>query len=542
MAQHTLQPAIAFHALQSGHAPPLGDYGAWQAMVDQLRTVYYADGVHAAQTALQAARKRDTTLDKLVAIPPDDGPEPHVPPLPDALAQQIHRTSHPSRWLDVFLATAQQASPVTPESFHEVAGLWILATVAARRVRMRFGSSWLYPNLYAICMSPPGRYAKSVAMDVYHRMLDAAGLTDFLLSNRLTPEALFNQMSVDVPRDWRDRIDSEDDFDIRSFCDRKQFAAQRSWLQDEAAYLFKDLNKDTYAQLLGLILQMYDNPQKLTRETMGGGLVSIERCSLSFLGFSTPQGMMHYLHDERLWDEGLWSRFALITPDAPPAYAVFDHAVSLPSELITDLRAIHNALGEPVLSWVDAEIVGDGKHKKVIEPASVDVYVPPPREMTLSDDAHALWLNYDKAVRYDLLNSGAINDTLLANYTRYPSQALKLAMLIRLADCDDGDVIESSHLCRALQIIERWRANLHDLWQDNQRTSEIRLSDRIVQVLRDKGYALTVRELQQAVGSRAKTAKEVKDVLEVLRLAGQVALEESEAQNKRIVQRWRATT
>ncbi len=59
----------------------------------------------------------------------------------------LRGASAPSPWLDAYIAYSRAWSPRAPASFHEACGLWLLSTIAARRVVTHLGSV-RYGNLY----------------------------------------------------------------------------------------------------------------------------------------------------------------------------------------------------------------------------------------------------------------------------------------------------------------------------------------------------------------------------------------------------------
>ena len=308
-------------------------------------------------------------------------------------------------------------------------------------------------------------------------------------------------------------------------------ANTRAWALDEAGYLFGDLKKDYMAAMLGLLLKLYDAPPDVSRETITHGMNLIKTPLLSFFGATTPKSMEDHLRNEKLWDEGLWSRFALISPDSDPQYATFAETLTIPASLIHGLQQLDRRFPKPEASFKEKQ--DDGS----VKADYIEVYDLPPLVVTLSRATRRLWAIYDRAMRYDIPNQG-LDETLYASYTRFPSQALKVAMMLAAIDSPDQDmVIEDRHLLRAIRIVEGWRHNLHRLWRDGMQSSETKLGSRLLAILREMALSgATVRELQQRTG---KTAKEIKEVLDVLRLAGQVDVIDLKGGNGRMMQKWK---
>lgn len=528
-------PAATRHVIQqlvAGYPPdaPPAAFGAWGGLIEQLHRVLTDDGPAAAQDALAVAVRSDRGLAALMAGDTPPPALPVTPGLPGAVLDAIASAPTCGGWLDQYTRYASAASPVTPPAFHEAAGLFIVATTIARRLCVRMGSEEFYPNIYALFIAQPGRYAKSVALKVAKNVIRAAGLDYLLLPEKTTPESLFRQMSVYMPPDF-DTYSAELQ---AAWLRQRAQASTRALLLDEAGYLFGDLKKDYMAAMLGMILELYDAPPKLRRDTISHGETVITDASFSFFGATTPKSMEAHLQSERLWDEGLWSRFALISPEHEPIYATFAESLYMPSQLISGLQAIDHMFDKPLARVVrkdDAgavkqdyiEVTGGGCHVATFDPA-----------------ARVLWTAYDKALRFDIPNQG-LDETLYASYTRFPSQALKVAMLFAVMDDSDrrdGVVIGVPHLARAFRVVEGWRANLHRLWRDGMQTQETKTGHRIIGKLREAGeHGMTARELAQLV--KGANTKEIKEMLELLRQAAQVELIETKATNGRAIQRWR---
>lgn len=515
---------------------PPADYGSWAGIIGQLADTLRDDGPTAVVDALAVASRADRGLAALVADlpPPPPTTASGLFALPDVVTDALTRAAPCAPWLDAYVAYASHVSPVTPAPFHEAAGLFLIATAIARRLCVRLGAQEFYPVLFVLFIAPPGVYAKTAAFRPIQEVLRAADLEHLLLPDSTTPESLFRQMDPSyLPSEYHDYSD-----DLKTWwLKQRAQAAQRAWLLDEAGFLFKDLQKDYMAAMLGMLLKLYDAPVQMSRETISRGLSMIKNASLSFFGATTPKGIEDHLRNERLWDEGLWSRFALVSPDAPPHYAIFPDATPVPSDLVMGLHHVNRHFPRPHARFVEKTADGSVKFDYI------EHEIIAPEIATLDWDARTVWNAYDRAMRYDIPSQG-LDETLYASYTRFPSQALRVAMLLAAVDAAappamSGVVIEVRHMARAIRIVEGWRQNLHRLWRDGMQSSEIRLGGRLLAILRESALSgATVRTLQQRCH---KPAKEVKEVLDVLRLAGQVDLIETKAANGRTVQLWKAS-
>ncbi|KPL80290.1 DUF3987 domain-containing protein [Herpetosiphon geysericola] len=522
-----VQVRTALQQLLAGQTIDLTrDWGEWLAMMQSLVYAFEHGGAPAVQTALETAIRVDSRVAALLV----DQPAPTVlrtmPPLPSELTKTIRQQGVCGQWLDTFIDYASQASPVTPPIFHEAAGLFLAATVIARRLYLQIGETYYYPNIYALFVAPPGRYAKSTAMKVVERVLRRAGLGHLLLPDKSTPQSLLQQFSTVIP----DKLDSYSDYDREQWLLARAQAAQRAWLLDEAGFLFSDMKKEYMAELLSLLLKLFDNPEYLAHETITHGRTTIRDASLSFLGATTPKNIEDHLRSEKLWDEGLWSRFAILIPDAPPCYAEFPDELVMPERLIQDLQALDALFPKP-----EAELVDDVPEENIKR--FVRIYNEhPPSSIRLAPGVMTLWKRYDKVLRFDLPNNG-LPDTLYASYARFPGHVLRVAMILAAMDCPELPVVmQLDHLKRAITIVERWRSDLHRIWSDGIQSEETKLGDKLLAVLKESLSGLTVRDLCRQTN---QSKKEITEILEVLRLAGQIDVLETKAANGRTMQLWR---
>ena len=100
----------------------------------------------------------------------------------------------------------------------------------------------------------------------------------------------------------------------RRWLDERAFSAQRGWLIDEASHLLDSFNRDYTAGLLPLVLALYDCPEREVSQTLGRGRQSVSYAYLSISGATTPSALAAHIHRSANWSNGLWARFAIVTP------------------------------------------------------------------------------------------------------------------------------------------------------------------------------------------------------------------------------------
>ncbi len=135
----------------------------------------------------------------------------------------------------------------------------------------------------------------------------------------------------------------------------------------------------------------------------------------------------------------------------------------------------------------------------------------------------AAWEAYARATSYDLTATALVDDDeLQGSYTRFAIQCLKVAMLLATMDSEQLPVrVALRHWARAQQIVEGWRASLHDLRRQGITTDEEQLAQKILarlDAVRPAGK--TARELSQ---DTHRPSDAIISLLNLLLDAGQVA-------------------
>ncbi len=521
----------AIQALLNGEAPleaAKEEYGDWASIIDDLKGAYAAGGTATVRRAFTALCRTHLSLAVLVA---SDAPAPTAPPgrsvappLPSAAAAILAHEAPCGQWLDDYIAFAQAAAPMTPRSFHEAAGLFALSIALGRRVVLRYGIGAFYPNLYMLWIGPSTLYRKSTALRVLNGLLRRSGVSLALLSEDLTPEALLQDMSLTIPTTLPNWSAAERE----RWLQQRAIASQRAVLVDEASFLFSGLHREYKEGLLGLLLKIYDCPDEITGQTISRGRLSVAEPSLAFFGVSTPKAMEEHLRNELLWANGLWRRFALVVPDSDPVYHDGSNPTDYPPGLVRGLERIHSLVELPTASLTETEEGG-----RTIELRGGDAALG----VTLGEGVLDAWRAYTRAMSFDLLVNGAVEEHLHPSYGHLGTQAIKVAMVLAAADATDGAVhIERRHLARAIAIVERWRVSLHALWNDGVATDEARLGDRVLQLLQTAGPAgLTTRDMSRSLH---RTSREVREAIDTLQKAGALVCLRSMNATGREVEKW----
>jgi hypothetical protein len=305
---------------------------------------------------------------------------------------------------------------------------------------------------------------------------------------------------------------------------------------DEASRLLNGLKRDFNAGMTELILDLYECPDETSDQTISRGRTLVQQAYLSFFGATTPMSVAPHLANEDLWCNGWWARFLLLTADTVPEWAFFPPEVMIPPPLVAGLQHVYTLFPTPHAELTEVE-TETGERRRVVH-----VYGSmPPDAVVLAAGVYDAWEAYTRAVRYDLLRSGAVPDVLWSCYGRFGTHLIKVAMCLAVMDSRCLPVVvELRHLARAQQILERWRGALHALRNDGLTTHEAKTSDKVLALLADAGHAgLLARDIYRPLGLKAADAR---DILQELALSGQVIKSVSTAANGKTVEVWRCAT
>lgn len=419
------------------------------------------DGALEGWLAKIAAQEAETFRRALVAVDPTAEAPPawaapsratEAPALPEGARIDPELGKGACRWLDDYAAFSRHWSPNAYEGFHEAVGLWVLSVVAARRVVLHLGSRHYSPLLIAL-VARTSLWAKSTTADIGMDVLREAGLDFLLAADDATPQKFIHDMAGRVPDVYEELPPVAKETVTR----RLAFAGQRGWFYEEfgqqvAAMIRGD---GVMADFRGLIRRLDDCKDRYEYGTVSRGSEVIERPYLALLANMTPADMRPLAkRGSTAWNDGFWARFAFIAPPAtePPVGRFPDGERTIPRSLSDPLWKWHQRLGIPTVE------IEDGGPNAKKRPALV--MPPPPLQCTLGPGVYEAYYAYYESLR-QLLAGTTVTD-LDGNYARLAAKALRVAML--LAAFDNGGRIELAHWVRAQTITERWRADLHTLF------------------------------------------------------------------------------
>ena len=379
-----------------------------------------------------------------------------IPPLPEAARVDSALGADACSWLDNYIAFSRIWSPRAYESFHEACALWILSTVAARRVYVHMGKP-RYTNLYLSLTARTSLYAKSTTAEIALQAIQATGLSWLLAADSTTPQKFISDLTTRLVSDYENLSDEQKAYARL----RVGTAGQRGWFYDEFGQHVASMMRDNgfMADFRGLLRRMEDTPDRYEYGSIARGSDVIERPYLALLANMTPDDLRPFAkRGAALWGDGFLARFALITP--PEEERRHDRFPKgeriIPGNILSPLVDWHKRLGLP---HVELEDITDSQGKST---GSKRVEVTPNKteQLCYTPEVYEAFYAYDEGLLDILQNS--TNHDLDGNYARLSEKALRVAAL--LTSITGTGTIELSHWARALEITEGWRAGLHQLY------------------------------------------------------------------------------
>ncbi len=536
--------------LLSGQMPePGGDYGSFTPVVMLLMTRLAEEGPPTVQRVYEVIRRNNPLVralmepDALRPAPASEdasgaGPRSSsdafsargegrgeiggpsaAPPLPEEVALPEEAGAGACEWLDAYLEYSRRWSPLAYEGFHEAVALWLLSTVAARRVLIPFGGR-TYTPLFIALVARTSLYAKSTTARIARRTLRAAGLDWLLLPDESTPQKMISEMAGNrVPEDYESLPQIERERLRRSLA----FAGQRGWFYEEFGQKVATMSREDgpMAEFRGILRRMNDCDTSYEYGTIGRGKDRIDWPYLALLANMTPADMRPLAkRGAALWADGTWARFAFVTPPAGeerPRGRFPGGDEAIPPRLWEPLKQWHERLGVPA---VNIQPVKDMKgvetgHYRVVRGAL------PEQRCTLDATVTDAYYAYFFALQDLILQSPQDLD---GNYVRFPEKALRIAALF--ASLENDGRIQHRHWARAQAITERWRKSLHALIEqlnETEPSQTVQNEDRILQFVAKRGQ-VTAREVRQYF--KGLDSGQVKATLDSLVRAGMLEVEQ----------------
>lgn len=456
--------------------------------------------------------------------------EDAVPLLPDIATLSDELSKGASPWMDEYIPFAAHWSPWSPTRYHKAIGLWVLSTVAAGRVALYMGKKRTTP-LYIGIIGRSSVHAKTEAATIGRDVIRQAELGFLLGSQRTTPQKLLSSMTSKVPCNY----ETQDDLERAQTRVELAFAGQKGWYSAEYGTILKSTMQATgpMAEFHGIMRELDDGEGVYSNSTVTRGDEKIDTPYLSLLASMTPDDLFAYAQrGSALWNDGYFARFILVCPD--PNGALSEDVMPgeervFPASLIDPIRAWHEQLGARPVE-IAREMNYDtqketGKYKALLGEM-------PEQRCTLGVGVYDAYSNYVKAMRKLVI--GPMKDVvdLQSSYTRLPSKALRIAML--LASFENNGHIELRHWAWAQEFCEELRAYLHEVYalvNDGAPSPEVAGEEKVISAIRkfmvNKKMYPTAREVGQYSNIPTKKALEILTALAHSGVVDELAVGES---------------
>ncbi len=444
------------------HAPPPGK---WYKVLASLLNIHETYGKDAMEATIQSYAQNTKSYPGFADLlqpkeqpesPParDDTEEPLIPPLPESAQLSEDLSKDASPWLDEYETFSCYWSPRGFEDFHVFVGLWVLSTIAARRVRLDFGGK-KYTPLFVALVARTTQYAKSTTAKIGYEALRSAGLRWMLGADNTTPQKLLSDMAGHLPNSYG-TMDEDDQERARR---RLAFSGQRGWYYDEFGQHMDAMSKTggIMSDFKGILRRLDDCFDESEYATISRGSEKIDNPYLSLLASLTPSDIKPYAGaNAAFWRDGFFARFAFVCPpaDSRKRDRFPDGEMVIPYTLSKKLKDWHDQLGEPTLD------VSDETNKK----GDVTGYkwarsALPEQVCTLGEGVKNAYYAYSNGLD-DLVDLYRL-DMLAGNYGRLPMIALRIAML--LASLENNGVIEMRHWAKGQELAELLRKSVHTM-------------------------------------------------------------------------------
>jgi hypothetical protein len=490
-----------------------------------LQQVRQHNGLDAARLTFESLKERDHSFADVFSLPelfPVSTPayqEPTIPALPEEAVCPIGLLPQVSPWLTTYQAFSRRLSPEGYEDFHVSCGLWLLSTVAARRIYVPLADS-MYTPLAVALVARTSLFAKTTTAKAGIRVLKAANLHWLLGDDETTPQKLLADMAGHVPANYEDMTDVQRENLLR----RVAMSGQLGWYYDEFNQLINAMMRPGPMQeFAGLLRKLDGCPDDYRVSTRAHGQDIIEKPYLALLANTTPANINKFASKGgEFWNDGFWARFAFI---CPPAHAWKTETmevgeVPVPEMLVSLLCQWNRRLGVPSCSITSIQDDRDkptGRYQVIRDEL-------PSTSIHIDSDAYNAYNAYRIALRQ--ITAESHNQDLDGSYTRLADKALRIAALI--ASLERNSQIDFAVWSVAQEITEMFRKNLHELYCQvniSQEDDENPLEDVLVKYLKSlQGKPTTIREIVRQAPSqlRTKGSEQVEKLLKYLEKSGVV--------------------
>jgi Protein of unknown function (DUF3987) len=423
-------------------------------------------------------------------------------------------------WLDEeYVPFSRIWSPRAPDIHHIGCGLWVLSTIAMRRLAAQEGRVMQPTPLYIQLVAPSSVWGKTTTARIAVDLLERLGLDWVLSPNMVTPEKfLKNMATMTVPANYGALNDKQKE-QVRK---KLAHCGQRGWYYSEFGQLLREMSdsKGRNALFKSILLRMDDCEKTSRYDTIGRDLEEIHLPYLTLLGTMTPDCMKAYSgRSSSSWGDGFYARFAFC--------CVPLHRKKTQDDLEQEHFPLIGGMGGdytytillPLLDFHErlkmhtcqVEAIEDERGRiegyKAIRLPMNDY---PVTVLDLSFDARQALNDYGNALALRAQDDDL--EQFRSYYSRLRDKTLRIATLF--AALQQCRLIELRHIARAQQIAEQFRQSIHQLGAHISRSGSAsqQQEDKILNMLERKG-PLTVREIAQCTSFDVDTIRKKLDAL-----------------------------
>src|SRR5262245_35361250 len=178
------------------------------------------NGYDLEQAAKQYVEKHRNGIEKHVEQLIDSTRFPFMdlsPKMPSLPAEVACISPQLETWLSTYVAHSQEWAPRAAPGYHAAVGLWVLSTVAARRIVVHTGSHDVFPTLFLAMIGESTLWTKTTTAAIGLRIIRRAGCGHLLSPDRTTPQFLLKLMAGMVPQDYAKKTEEEQEAMRRAY-------------------------------------------------------------------------------------------------------------------------------------------------------------------------------------------------------------------------------------------------------------------------------------------------------------------------------------
>ena len=400
--------------------------------------------------------------------------------------------------------------------------IWAAGLAIARRVHMHVHEP-IYPHLYMLWVARTSIFKKTTGMSAIVDLVNAA-MPHMLMANDYSPESFLSALAGQPPENY-DKLTAAQ----RALLEKARPHAGRGGIMlDEASSMFGARKKDYMQGQTEMLLRLYDAMPSFSRDIRSMGMITINYPAISILGATTPTALARNSSQDD-WETGMFARFAMLYPDRLLDYktsTLSEKEYQPPKSIVQRLANLHTKLPSPP----EMAAVDSGESPKPISLACI-----------AGPGMMEAYQTYSKTLSFDMLLDTTVTESVQPNYSRLPTMALKIAIILATLDWADNTttdkdsfgvlnapniVITLGHWARAQMIAESWRSSLHRLLSSISETDDARSEKRLIQHLTRWKEGRTINELVNSTGLSRTHLKSAIDSLvesgelEVVKVAG----------------------